>query len=51
MCNEEITKIGEVYQVYIADFLQFLSYVIEKQSADEAQDKFEEERRKSRGRR
>lgn len=47
MCNEEITKIGEIYQIYLADFLQYLSWSIEKQDAEREQEKYEEQLRKS----
>jgi hypothetical protein len=47
MCNEEITKIGEVYQIYLVDFLQYLSWSIDRQEAEKEQDKFEEQLRKA----
>lgn len=38
--------------MYLVDFLQYLSYLIEEGDALEAQDKFDEDRRKAmRGRR
>lgn len=46
MADEKITKIAEVYQIYLTDFLQFYSYLIEKSDVDEKEDKFQDQRRK-----
>lgn len=46
MADEKITKIAEVYQIYLTDFLQFYSYLIQKSDVDEAEDKFQDQRRK-----
>ena len=47
ICDSKVEKIGEVYQLYLSDFLQYLSWLIDKAEAEEAQDKFDEERRKA----
>ena len=47
VCDEKIEKVGEVYQYYLADYLQFLSYLIDKGEADRAEDEFQELRRKA----
>lgn len=47
ICDEKIEKVGEVYQYYLADYLQFLSYLIDKGEAQKAQDEFEEQIRKA----
>lgn len=48
MANEEITKVAEVNQLYMMDFLQFLTYSIQKSDAEEAEDKFQDQQRKLR---
>ena len=48
MCDSKIEKVKEIYQEYLTDYLQFLSYLIDKGEAEEAQEKFDEERRKAR---
>lgn len=50
ICDEKIEKVGEVYQHYLADYLQFLSYLIDKGEAQKAQDEFEEQLRKAKKR-
>ena len=47
IADEKIDKIGEIYQIYLADFLQYLSWSIEKIEAEREQDKYEEQIRKS----
>lgn len=51
IADEKIEKVGEVTQIYLTDFLQFLSYLIEKTIAEEAEDRFQELRRKAQRRR
>lgn len=46
MAREKIEKVAEIYQIYLMDTLQFLTYQILKGEADEAEDKFKEARRK-----
>ncbi len=48
IAGEKITKVGEVYQVHLNDFLQYLTYMADKREVDEAEDKFQENLRKSR---
>lgn len=36
-----------MYQYYLADYLQFLSYLIDKGEADRQEDEFQELRRKA----
>lgn len=47
ICDEKIEKIGEVYQTYLSDFLQYMTYLIDKQQADDEEDKFQEQLRKA----
>lgn len=47
ICDEKIEKIGEVNQIYLNDFLQYLSYMYEKQEVEEIEDKFQDARRRS----
>lgn len=47
IADEKIEKVGEIYQIYLADFLQYLSWSIEKIEAEREQDKYEEQIRKS----
>lgn len=49
--HEKIEEVGKVTQIYLTDYLQFLSYMIEKSIAEEAEDKFQELRRKAQRRR
>ena len=53
ICDEKIDKVGEVYQYYLNDYLQFLSYLIDKGEADRAEDAFQDQlrRAKNKGRR
>lgn len=45
-------KVEEIYQDYLSDFLQYLSWCIEKNKAEEAQEKYDEQLRQAkRGRR
>ena len=44
--DSKIEKVREIYQEYLNDFLTYLSWLIDKGRAEEAQDKFDEERRK-----
>ena len=50
VCDEKIEKVKEVYQEYLNDYFQFLSYRIEKYDAEEEEDKFQEQLRKSKKR-
>ena len=47
IADEKIEKIGRVYQIYLNDYLQYLSYMIEKQQVDEEEDKYQEMIRKA----
>ena len=47
MADEKIEKIAQVYQIYLTTFLNFLAYSIDKSEAEEAQYKFDEQRRKA----
>ena len=47
VCDEKIDKVGEVYQLYLADYLQFLSYLIDKGEAEKKEDEFQEQLRKA----
>lgn len=48
MCNEDITKTREIYQFYLSDFMQYLSYSIERQYAEEKDEKYQDNLRKAR---
>lgn len=45
--EEDFTKVEKINQSYLLDFLQWLSYSIDKGYAEEEQDKYEEQRRKA----
>ena len=47
MADEKIEKITGIYQIYLTTFLNFVSYSIDKSEAEEAQYKFDEQRRKA----
>lgn len=50
VCDEKIEKVRENYQLYLTDYLQFLSYLIDKAEADEEEMKYQENLRKAKGR-
>lgn len=45
ICDEKIEKIGEIYQFYLNDYLQYLSFRLEKAQVDEEEDKFQDQLR------
>ena len=45
--GEEIEKVGKVYQLYLSDYMQFLTYLIEKGEVDEIEEKFQDNLRKA----
>lgn len=47
MADEQITKVAEIKQLYLTDTLMFLTYLIQKQEADEQEDKYQEMLRKA----
>ena len=47
IADEKIEKVGEIYQFYLSDYLQFLSYLIDKGEADRKEDEFQETLRKA----
>ena len=47
MCDEKIEKIGEISGLYLSDYLQFLSYLIDKGEAERQEDEFQENLRKA----
>lgn len=47
ICDEKIEKVGEVYQIYLSDFLQYMTYLIDKQQAEDEEDKYQEVLRKA----
>ena len=51
IADEKIEAVGKISQLYLTDFLQFLSYLIEKSIAEEAEDKFQRTREKLQRRR
>ena len=42
MADEKIEKIAEIYQEYLVDALQLISYMIERANVDKEEDKFQE---------
>lgn len=42
MADEKIEKVGEIYQEYLVDALQFISYITERSNVDKEEDKFQE---------
>ena len=47
ICDEKIEKVGEVYQIYLSDFLQYMTHLIDKQQAEDEEDKYQEVLRKA----
>ena len=45
IADEKIEKVGEVYQMYLSDYLQFLSYLIDKGEAERLEDEFQDQLR------
>ena len=46
MANEELEKVAKINQSYLNDFLQYLSYMIDKGEVDEAEMKFQDNMRR-----
>lgn len=42
MADEKITKVAEIYQEYLVDALQLISYLTERSNVDKEEDKFQE---------
>lgn len=47
IADEKIDKVGEIYQQYVNDYLQFLSYLIDKGVAEKEEDTFQDNLRKA----
>ncbi len=47
LADEKITKVAEVYQLYLTDTFTFLTYLIKKGEMDEKEEAFQDQRRKS----
>ena len=47
MADNSLTKVARVKQEYLTDFLTFLTYLIQKGEMEEAEDKWQEARRKA----
>ena len=45
IADEKIEKVGEIYQLYLSDYLQYLSYLIDKGEAEREEDKYQEQLR------
>lgn len=41
MANEQITQIAKINQIYVTDFLTYLTYLIQKAEADEQEYEFQ----------
>lgn len=48
MADTKITKVAEIYQIYLTDFLQFYSYLIQKGDVEEKEDAYQDKLRKMR---
>lgn len=42
MADEKIEKVAGIYQEYLVDALQFISYITERSKVDKEEDKFQE---------
>ena len=42
MAGEKIEKVAEIYQEYLVDSLQLISYLTERSNVDKEEDKFQE---------
>lgn len=42
MADEKIEKVAEIYQEYLVDALQFISYITERSNVDKEEDKFQD---------
>lgn len=42
MADEKIEKVAKIYQEYLVDALQFISYITERSNVDKEEDKFQE---------
>ena len=47
MADNSLTKVAQVKQEYLTDFLTFLTYLIKKGEMEEVEDKWQETRRKA----
>lgn len=47
IAEKKIEKIEKIYQTYLNDFLQLLTFMIDEQQAEEEEDKFQEQLRKT----
>ena len=47
IADEKIEKVAEIYQMYLADYFQFLSYMIEKAEMDEKENAYQDMIRKA----
>ena len=47
MANEQITQIAKINQIYVTDFLTYLTYLIQKAEADQQEYEFQEMLRKA----
>ena len=42
MAGEKIEKVAEIYQEYLVDALQLISYLTERSNVDKEEDRFQE---------
>ena len=42
MAGEKIEKVAEIYQEYLVDALQLISYLTERSNVDKEEDKFQD---------
>jgi hypothetical protein len=47
MADEKVEKVAEVYQIHLNDFLQYLSYLIDKGEAEKQEMDFQDNLRKA----
>ena len=48
MADEKIGEVEKIYQIHLNDFLQYLSYLIDKGEAEKQESDFQENLRKAR---
>ena len=47
MADKKITEVEKIYQLYLNDYFQFLSYLIEEGEMDDEEEKYQDQLRKA----
>lgn len=47
MAEEKIGEVEKIYKIYLSDYMQFLSFLIEKADVDEEEEKFKDQMREA----